>query len=184
MMKLPVLTEEERVWINQAAINPIIINPVLINPASQPDSALILAQSIAERIRLQLQAMLGIQIETVTVQVFLPSQEHHGVQPKIQIDAALAAIWIDLRYGGMPSKWAGQHYAEWLFPLEQEVRRALAAAVINQDCNDAWPQAMQLRLQMGGVQGAIDISLDNETVRSWAWQHIRAKPSEQRRGRH
>lgn len=181
MMKLPALTEAERAWIDQN---------VLVDLTKKR------AQNIAERIRLQLQSRFGMRIDSVAIQVFSRVTEFRpaqpgveaaqpgieSAQPEIQIDATLAAIWIGLRYGGKPSKLAHPHHAAWLYPLEQEVRRALAAAVVNQNGNEAWPQAMQVRLQIGQAQGTININLGREAPWSWAWQQIRAIPAGQRRG--
>lgn len=174
MMQLPALSAEERAQI----------------ASGWPDDAV---RELAERIRLHFQATFGIRMLVVGSHAVCPLEPFTGSEPAINIDAALASAWLDLRYGGRLTGYVGGgHDQAWNVPLIALVRRALAEAVVNHDEinrdginrdginhdginhgeHASWPQAMQIQLQTGSLVGTINISWNSEHVCRWSRQHL------------
>lgn len=172
MMKLPALSAEERAQI----------------ASGLPDDAV---RELAERIRLHFQATFGIRMLVVGSHAVCPLEPFTGSEPAINIDAALASAWLDLRYGGRLTGYVGGgHDPAWNVPLIALVRRALAETVVNHDGinhdginhgeHELWPQSMQIQLQTGSLVGTINISWNSGHAWRWSRQYLAAKKTTER----
>ncbi len=155
MMRLPALDPRERACLQ----------------ALQPGTPL---RAFAHRLQQRLIASLAVPVDVREIPCE-PAGKPAGDEPVIIIEPQIAAAWLALRLGGKPAASDGPIRDEALVaPFKRLVRRTLAESALNAG-EAVWPQAMRLRIGMGGRQGPIDISWSGAQVADWARRVIREK---------
>ena len=158
MMRLPALDPHERAYLQ----------------ALQPSTPV---RVFACRLRQRLLASLGAAVEVgeTPCDPMRDQAMHAGSEPAILIEPELAAAWLALRLGGKAGCTGGLIRDDDLTaPFRLLIRRTLAESVVNAGKAD-WPQAMRLRIAMGGRMGAIDIFWNSANAMAWAHRTIREK---------
>lgn len=157
MMRLPALDPRERAHLQ----------------ALQPSTPV---RAFACRLRQRLLVSLGAAVEVgETPCDSARDQAMHGNEPAIRIEPELAAAWLALRLGAKTGALGGLIKDDTLAaPFRILVRRTLAESVINAGTVD-WPQAMRLRIAMGGRTGSVDIFWNSAHAMAWAHRTIREK---------
>lgn len=158
MMRLPALDPRERAYLQ----------------ALQPSTPV---RAFANRLRQRLLASLraAVEVGEAPCDSLRDQAIHAGNEPVILIEAELAAAWLALRLGGKTGSMGGLIKDDTLVaPFRTLIRRTLAESVVNAGKAD-WPQAMRLRIALGGRTGSVDIFWNSAHALAWAHRTIREK---------
>lgn len=153
-MQLPALDAEERAYLQSLL----------------PNSAL---HAFARRLEQRLLVSLGVPASVSASPSDGGQEKASDGEPAIRIAPELAAAWLALRLGGRTGEGAlPPKDAMLVAPFKALIRRVLAESAVNAGVAD-WPQAMRLRLSMGGQQGTVEIVWNSVCSLAWAQRTIR-----------